>query len=198
MSSAKAAKPDYETMKKQIEKKKATLVENHAAIPEIKSFLFSAINDSIIPYWFGTPWDFNGTTEKPGNGMIACGYFVTTVLRDAGFPVQRIKLAQKASSEIINEICKKESIKWLHELADLEIYLNKTDANGIFILGLDLHVGFVIRENGINYFAHSNYMGKAVVEKQLLRDAQPVLLSQVLVIGNVLENETLLQSWADN
>ena len=37
--------------------------------------------------WLGTPWDFNGTCETPGSGKIACGYFVSTILRDAGFQV---------------------------------------------------------------------------------------------------------------
>src|ERR1700741_5295000 len=55
------------------------------------------LRDSLLPCWYGTPWGFYGTTEEPGQGTIACGYFVTTVLRDAGCSLQRIKLAQYPS-----------------------------------------------------------------------------------------------------
>jgi hypothetical protein len=65
------------------------------------------IVDSIIPYWFGTKWNFYGTTEVPRNGSIACGYFVTTVLRDAGLRINRIKLAQAASEEMMKSVCHK-------------------------------------------------------------------------------------------
>ncbi len=61
------------------------------------------IVDSIIPYWYGTKWNFYGTTEEPNKGTIACGYFVTTVLRDAGLHINRIKLAQAASEEMIRQ-----------------------------------------------------------------------------------------------
>lgn len=54
-----------------------------------------AVARDIAPFWYGTPWDFNGTTEQPGTGAIACGYFVTTVLRDAGVQLERVRLAQQ-------------------------------------------------------------------------------------------------------
>src|SRR5687768_9423034 len=46
-----------------------------------KKFLLN-IETRLFPFWEGTDWDFNGTTEVPGKGSIACGYFVTTILRD--------------------------------------------------------------------------------------------------------------------
>ena len=51
-----------------------------------KLFVLSIFNE-IFPAWYGTGWDFYGTTETPKQGKIACGYFVTTVLRDAGVKV---------------------------------------------------------------------------------------------------------------
>lgn len=63
------------------------------------------ITDSLMPCWYGTPWDFNGCTADPGKGSIACGYFVTTVLRDAGLQLNRIRLAQSPSGIIIHKLC---------------------------------------------------------------------------------------------
>jgi hypothetical protein len=44
------------------------------------------------------------TSETPGRGEIACGYFVSTVLRDAGFGVERVRLAQQASERIVRTL----------------------------------------------------------------------------------------------
>jgi hypothetical protein len=63
-----------------------------------------AVTETIIPAWIGTAWDFNGITETPQKGNIACGYFVTTVLRDAGLPIARVKLAQCASGQMITSL----------------------------------------------------------------------------------------------
>ena len=64
------------------------------------------IAQQIVPHWIGTPWDFNGITQSPGKGKIACGYFVTTVLRDAGVKINRVKMAQCASETKINSLTK--------------------------------------------------------------------------------------------
>src|SRR5688500_17600336 len=53
-------------------------------IDEARAYLTQSVYNEVFPYWYGTGWDFNGTTETPGQGKIACGYFVSTVLRDAG------------------------------------------------------------------------------------------------------------------
>ena len=52
--------------------------------------------DKIIPHWYGTPWSFGGHTAIPNQGKIACGYFISTTLRDMGINLNRYKLAQKS------------------------------------------------------------------------------------------------------
>ena len=36
------------------------------------------ITQEVFSYWYKTQWDFNGITQTPQQGKIACGYFVTT------------------------------------------------------------------------------------------------------------------------
>jgi hypothetical protein len=76
-----------------------------------EEFFSQKVVEDIIAQWYGTPWDFNGITQEPRQGQIACGYFVTTVLRDAGFTLNRIRLAQSPSSEIIKAVADKNSIR---------------------------------------------------------------------------------------
>ena len=67
----------------------------------MSSVLFNSMIDSIFPAWMGTNWDFNGTSNVPKQGEIACGYFVSTTLKHVGFNLNRYKLAQQAASVVL-------------------------------------------------------------------------------------------------
>lgn len=55
-----------------------------------RKLLLTTLSDSLFICWYGTNWDFNGTTLSPRQGNIACGYFVTTNLLQSGFLINRI------------------------------------------------------------------------------------------------------------
>jgi len=80
-------------------------------INNLKDSIVLKIVDDIIPYWYGTPWEFYGTTEKPKQGSIACGYFVSTILKHAGYNVEKNKMAQQASELIIKSLVSEKYIK---------------------------------------------------------------------------------------
>ena len=102
---------DYKDLVKSLEAERIALASRYRqaatrdqqahVIAEARTFVTRSIYAEIFPSWYGTAWDFNGTTEMPQQGKIACGYFVSTVLRDAGWKVQRTRLAQQASENII-------------------------------------------------------------------------------------------------
>ncbi len=166
-------------------------------LPAAKAYIYSTITDSIFAYWYGTAWDFNGVTQVPNEGKIACGYFVTTVLRDAGFPVARVKLAQAPASTMINTLCASKSIKRFSRLGDLKAYLAGIPDSSLLILGLDNHVGLVQHIKERNFFIDAGYAGDQVVVKELLEEAIPVKLSKSYMIGDVLANEPLIRRWMD-
>src|SRR4051812_5282380 len=87
---------NYDSCKKQILilKQRYKTVWKQVSKNEKEKIFTSAVVETIIPEWIGTAWNFYGTSEKPHEGTIACGYFVTTILRDAGVNLARIKLAQ--------------------------------------------------------------------------------------------------------
>ncbi len=78
---------------------------------KLSDLLFVTLIDSIFPAWYDTPWDFNGISNVPGEGEIACGYFVSTTLKHAGFNLNRYKLAQQGANEIATAICGKSNLK---------------------------------------------------------------------------------------
>jgi len=99
---------DYALLQEKISREKKQLAANPTAAHD---YFFEMLNDSIFEYWMQTPWDFNGHTDTPRKGEIACGYFVTTTLRDMGVQLQRYKLAQQAASVIAEKLCEPSSIK---------------------------------------------------------------------------------------
>lgn len=188
---------NYRALLTAIHKKASGFRYTEKNAEQIRQYFYTAVNDSVFPYWYGTTWDFNGATTKPGTGAVACGYFVTTVLRDAGIALQRIKLAQQPASVIIDKLCEEHSIKHFSKLEKLQAYLNTFPDKSIFILGLDCHVGFVVRERENLYFVHSNYTGKKVVEKQAIALAPPVVQSKSYMVGCLSGNGELMRGWTN-
>jgi hypothetical protein len=144
------------------------------------------IVDSIIPYWYGTKWNFYGTTEVPKTGSIACGYFVTTVLRDAGLQINRIILAQAPSEEMIKIVCHKNSMKRFRNSAmkDFISGLYQLE-NGLYVVGLDFHTGFIYHENEKLLFIHASYQTPQMVIQQNAHESTILAASKYKVIGKV-------------
>jgi hypothetical protein len=165
---------------------------------EKKQRLFTqAFTDSILPYWMGTAWGFYGTTETPNQGQIACGYFVTTTLRDVGLPLQRTKLAQCASEQMIRTLVQPAYIQRFSHvpLADFVASI-KQQGYGLYLLGLDSHTGFLYHDGQALYFIHASYIGQKVVTKELADHSVILQASQYRITGKISADEAVLDRWA--
>lgn len=79
---------NYNLIKEEIQK----LRQTKNSKDDFENYLLN----KIIPHWYGTEWDFNGYTSIPNQGVIACGYFVSTTLEHIGIVINRYHLAQQA------------------------------------------------------------------------------------------------------
>ncbi len=168
--------------------------EKDSLVRAAKTYLFDKIRNDLFTEWYGTPWDFYGTTQVPREGKIACGYFVTTVLRDAGFNIPRVKWAQLASEIMIKKISR--DIKRFHNspVEDVEKYIN-TKEDGLYIVGLDTHVGFIMKKGKEVLFVHSNYYQRSIgVMKEPLKGLNPLNDSKYRVVGKILDDE-MVRNW---
>jgi hypothetical protein len=157
---------------------------------------FYAVSAEIIPSWYGTGWDFNGTTQIPGNGKIACGYFVTTVLRDTGLKIERAVLAQQASECIIKSLVAEKNIRRFSNVEGTAFLEQLTVLEpGLYVLGLDKHVGFLMIESNAQYFIHSSYLRPFCVTKEPAAESRALMSSGYRVLGNLLADESLLLKW---
>lgn len=152
--------------------------------PEERAFTLKLA--AIHEKWTGTPWTFSGTSQTPKEGSIACGYFVTTTLEQAGVELDRIRLAQAASETMILAIAPGESVKRFSDTS-LEGFLSsvKSQGEGYYIVGLDNHTGFLrVDSDGGIKFIHSGPGRGVVVENP--GDAPELAQSRYRVTGKVV------------
>ena len=114
---------------------------------------------------------------------MACGYFVTNVLKNYSFNIKASFLAQQASSVMIKQLCTE--VKHFSKVSDLEKYILSKDKNQVYIVGLDFHTGFITRENKDTYFIHSNYINNEGVVKEKTKNSRALNFSKSFMIGNL-------------
>jgi len=173
--------------------RKQSVVKPNEAYSSSSKLLVHMLCDSIFPAWYGTPWDFNGISNVPGEGNIACGYFVSTTLKHAGFNLNRYKLAQQASSVIVAAICGKSKTTRYNSVASILGHLKK-QPDGLYVVGLDYHVGFLAVKSGAVDFVHSDYFSNQV-KRERAKDAAAFSGSQLFVLGEISDNDALMKNW---
>jgi hypothetical protein len=164
----------------------------HAILARARATALAAIRDDIIPRWYGTPWDFYGTTEIPGEGVIACGYFVSTVLRDAGFCVERVTLAQQPSEFIVKTFATEDAI-WRYRSRAASVVSDevRSHGDGLYAVGLDIHTGLIVVDGDRVDFCHSSFLDPVAVVCEPVRNS-PGFASDYRIVGKLLSDEMLL------
>jgi hypothetical protein len=172
-----------------------TAAEKDRVLEETRKFL-ELLLPQMMRCWLGTGWDFNGTSETPGEGRIACGYFVATVMRDAGFRVDRYKLARQPSQNILRSFIPRESMT-LRVGMPYESYAAEIDAAdpGIRIVGLDSHVAFLVTGPGGFRFIHSSGSEPWCVVDESSAEAEVLRRSNYRVQGLLTADRALLLRW---
>ena len=170
--------------------------QRSAVIAESRTLLTQTIYSDLFPSWYGTRWDFNGTTETPQQGKIACGYFVSTVLRDAGLKVERARLAQQASENIILSLTGDTYVRRFRrvEIRDF-VDVVKQWGPGIYVVGLDIHVGFIVNTGSEVYFIHSSYVEPYMVVKEEASESRILAASNYRVLGKISADDSLIEKW---
>ena len=195
----------YEVLSRQLADWRFELAARHrkAATPEAKA----AIEDeariilehqlpAMMRCWLGTKWDFNGTAAKPGEGKIACGYFVSTVLRDAGLDVNRFRLAQQPASLIIETFIHRDDTTTASR-QDYQVFVERMAERptGVYICGLDTHVGFIVNKSDGFRFIHSSGSDPYEVVDESPEDAGVLQRSKIRMIGNLTANRDFIRLW---
>jgi len=159
-----------------------------------REVVLGAVRRDLFPAWDKTAWDFYGTTTTPGEGKIACGYYVTTVLRDAGFKIERAKLAQQPSERITTTLVPADEI-WRFRKGDEKGVMDaiRDKGDGLYVVGLDDHVGFLDVVGKEVRFCHASYTHDADVRCEDPLGAVP-FESDYHVVGRLFSGP-MIDAW---
>lgn len=152
----------------------------------------------IIPYWYGTTWDFNGYTAVPNQGVIACGYFVSTTLLHMGLSVNRYKMAQQLPIHEAMTLSLGAPVMEIHNSTVEENIeqLRDTLSEGIYFLGLDgSHVGYILKHNNNLFVIHANYVGDGGVAIEKIEESQAFAGFRRFYVAEISTNEKLIKKW---
>ena len=128
--------------------------------------------------------------------MIACGYFVSTPLKHCGFRLNRYRLAQQYSFDIVKTLCDRSRIKRIgHNDLDAVLAYIGAQPNDLYVVGLDNHVGWLAKTDDGIFFIHSNYMGPVAVERELAAESTCLASSENFVFGHFISNPSVIDQW---
>lgn len=184
-----ATTESYEQVLARIKKDKQSLKTHKIDTDSCRLYLLDQFENYVFPHWIGTKWDYNGYTNRPGkDAVIACGYFVSTTLKHIGFNWNRYDLAKMYSFDIVTQTC-----------SDIQKLTTKTDLitsvlalpDNLYIVGLDSHVGFILKRGDLVWFIHSNYYGSVGPEKELASVSPALDSSLNYYIGTFLNAENI-------
>ena len=197
---AAPARPSYRDVVQAIERRRVDSAEKCANPSEcdlgmVEQEIIGAVRE-LSSYWLGTRWGLGAPqTSAPQDGKINCGTFVGTVLRDAGFNLQVKKLQRQPSQLIIASFVSGDRVRKYSD-ADMDDFLKSVAemGPGLFIIGLDFHVGFLIQQTDSQLrFVHASYETETVVDEPAAT-AMPITSSRYRVVGKLLSRRNL-EDW---
>jgi hypothetical protein len=169
---------------------------------------FRAIVDDLAPLWLGMPWglgrDSTATRPHQPGMVVGCSYFVTSVLLGAGVhlddrfrfaqaPALRIQRALAAGDRAVHRYLSIPADRLERAIAGL--------GDGLYLVGLDVHVGFVVVDGGAVRLLHASYTGGRQVTDEPLEGAIAIansreegyFVSPVFVRSP--DNDALVERW---
>ena len=149
----------------------------------------------LSEYWLGTRWALGAPqTTKPQVGKVNCGTFVGRILNDAGFQVRVKKLQRQPSQLIIKSFVGGKRVRKFSNASMKKFLASVREMGpGLYIIGLDFHVGFLLQTEDDLRFIHASFETETVVNESAA-SAMPITSSKYRVVGKIL-SPTNIRSW---
>jgi hypothetical protein len=110
--------------------------------------------------------------------------------------LNRVSLAQQASENIIKSLTAASFIKRFHN-APIGKFVDevKKSGPGLYVVGLDIHVGFILNDGEEIYFIHSSYVEPSEVIREKAVESQILSSSRYRIIGKISADDQLIIKW---
>lgn len=174
--------------------------EKDKIIEEAGNYISETLVNKIFPFWYGMPWDMAGYSEIPNDGEVGCSYFVSNTMKHCGFKVNRYRLAQQNTKNIALSVQTNDSILILDSNSDINTiknYFLENKKEGLYYVGLDSHVGYLLYKMGEVFFIQSNYAEPVEVLIEY-SEKSDVFLSNKYYISDIQHNNPLIIKWLLN
>ena len=188
----------YTTIKSSIANQRKELAKKHISKDSLANIFEDNLLQKIIPYWYGTAWSFEGHSNIPKKGEIACGYFVSTTLKHLGLPLNRYKLAQQSPINEAKTLGIQEEVTEVNNAHSTENIkaLKALTKEGIYFIGFaESHVGFLLKRKGALFLIHSNYLNASGVCIEKIDQSEVFRAFQKFYIVSLSHNTALLDKW---
>ncbi|MBI2388491.1 MAG: hypothetical protein HYV09_02640 [Deltaproteobacteria bacterium] len=209
-------RPPYAALRARIAAIRDEHAENHAsatddvarraAVADARKALQGALAEVLLPAWLGTRWSFHGTADEPlATQGIACGYFVATLLQHVGLALEsRRRFAQSTALRIARSLVPagvSHHRVFSVPATTLEQKV-RSFGDGVHLIGLDVHVGFVIVEGvdgGAVRFVHANYLQPRVVVSEPITASEAIDRSRGAGyhVTSLFGGDRLVRAWLD-
>jgi len=154
-------------------------------LAEASAVFLGSLDDLIAP-WLGTPWGLgsNSTARRPHEpGMtVGCSYFVTSMLQGAGVELDnRYHFAQAPALQIQRSLVGggRAAVHRFLSIAPDELARRIAAlGDGLYLIGLSNHVGFVVVRGDDVRFVHASYTQGRVVSSEPLATAAAIANSR--------------------
>ena len=151
-----------------------------------------------MPYWKGTTWSFEGHSNTPNSGEIACGYFVSTTLQHVGLNLNRYDLAKKSPLDEARFLKMNDSIVTFQN-DSLELIISQLYAKtelGIYFLGFESsHVGFLYRTKNNLWVIHSDPSFADGPKIEAIESSDYISYFRTFHIVPISRNKKLMHHW---
>lgn len=168
---------------------------------EARKALQSTFSEVLLPAWLGTRWAFNGTADEPlAPEGIACGYFVATTLQHVGLRLEsRRRFGQSPALTIARSLIPpgpSHHRVFSVPASALEQKV-RSFGDGVHLLGLDVHVGFLVVDADTVRVVHSSYTGKRTVVSEPITACEAIERSRPkgYHVTSLFSEDALVDAW---
>jgi hypothetical protein len=204
----------YERVLGQIAARRAELGARYAAArggparatvrDEARRFVVDTLVTQVFPAWMGMPsgGGVQATASRPHEpGMyISCSYFLTAALQNAGLVLEsRARFAQAPAAWIERALLPPGgSIHRYGTLSADELEQKLVGlGDGLYVMGLDIHVGFIVVRDGHAWFVHSSYTPPGTVVNEPVASSAAIALSRRkgYWVSPLFQDDRIIEMW---
>jgi hypothetical protein len=171
---------------------------------EARRFVVDTLVTQVFPAWMGMPSGAGpqATASRPHEpGMyISCSYFLTAALQNAGLVLEsRARFAQAPAAWIERALLPPGG--QIHRYGNLPAdELEKKLVglgDGLYVVGLDIHVGFIVVRDGHARFVHSSYTPPGTVVNEPVVSSMAIALSRRkgYWISPLFQDDRIIEMW---